>query len=175
MMISDTCQPAAAPGWQAGLAGRPAAPGTMPLTEARGSAFQITPQHDAGASIRRGTAESAARRMVHWISRINNGRGRRQAVVAHEHPLRRRGRSEPCLRKGSWLSVRAHHHRRQRQRHHGEDQNGDRQRHGKPPAKQPPDDIAHKQQRDQRTRNPRAGLGEMVVKPISRRPSGDGG
>ena len=40
------------------------------------------------------------------------------------------------------------HHRRQGQRHHGGDQNGDRQRHGKL-AEQPPDNIAHKQQRDQ--------------------------
>jgi hypothetical protein len=38
---------------------------------------------------------------------------------------------------------------------HGRDQNGDRQRHGKL-AEQPPDDIAHKQQRDQH-RNHREG------------------
>ena len=47
------------------------------------------------------------------------------------------------------------HHRRQGQRHHGGDQNGDRQRHGKL-TEQTPDDIAHKQQRDQH-RNQREG------------------
>ena len=47
------------------------------------------------------------------------------------------------------------HHWRQGQRHHGRDQNGDRQRDGKL-AEQSPDDIAHKQQRDQH-RNQREG------------------
>ncbi len=107
------------------------------------------PQHDA----ERQRAEGHAERRPGMVQDF-----RQHAAVggnnALEHPLG--GEGEAVLLAQRFVAQHAGaHHRRQRQRHHGRDQNGDRQRHGKL-AEQPPDDIAHKQQRDQH-RNQREG------------------
>ncbi len=83
---------------------------------------------------------------------------RQQAAVAGNHALEQalRGAGEAVLlAQGLGAQHARAHHRRQGQRHHGRDQNGHRQRHGEL-AEQPPDDVAHEQQRDQH-RNQREG------------------